>query len=172
MIDGSTPRTLAQAADLLVKLSQSHEGLLAKGSFPTLLVGGESLARDTLAQALKKVGFDTMLGEEYGLSLRLASENGFALIIVNLDSSVEEGFKLCAALRQLIKNPETLIIGINGPSGVEHLARALVHGCTDLLSDTVCTSELVLRILLRATQKRIVPLENPDPQGANLSLPA
>ncbi|MGH6874510.1 MAG: PleD family two-component system response regulator, partial [Aestuariivirgaceae bacterium] len=80
------------------------------------------------------------------LALFEATENGYELIIVNLDFDNFDGLRLCSQLRSLERTRQVPILIIVDPDDHERLLRALDMGVNDYLLRPVDKQELLARV--------------------------
>jgi two-component system cell cycle response regulator len=80
------------------------------------------------------------------LALFEATENGYELIIVNLDFDNFDGLRLCSQLRSLERTRQVPILIIVDPDDHERLLRALDMGVNDYLLRPVDKQELMARV--------------------------
>lgn len=149
-------RTLAQAVDLMINISQAaRDTRMRNRPSQVLLATKANSSFREMIQVLERIGIETTLSTSSESSLRLAAERRFDLVLVNLQTPMSKALELCGALRKLPCGEDLTLIGISGPWAVENRARALAAGCDDVFSGPFCTAELRLRALIHALQKRL-----------------
>jgi CheY-like chemotaxis protein len=149
-------RTLAQAVDLMITISQAAcDTRIRNRPYRALLATDENSSCQEMIQVLERIGIETTLSTTSEMALRLAAEHRFDLVLVNLQIPMSKAVELCGTLRKLPGGENLTVIGIRGPWALENRVRALAAGCNDVLSGPFCTTELRLRALIYALQKRL-----------------
>ncbi|WOJ93722.1 response regulator [Congregibacter variabilis] len=111
-----------------------------------LLVEDNELNRDMLSRRLKRAGFHAQIAEDGAKALALIESERPALVLLDMNLPVIDGWSVC---RQVRANPEladTPIIALTAHAMSEDRDRALEAGCDDYATKPVDFPALLEKI--------------------------
>jgi DNA-binding response OmpR family regulator len=147
-INASAIRTLAQAVDFLGFIFE-HEcsGLEAATAPVILVVDDEVVSRDLVSSALSKANLRAITVDDPQIALRLADENRFDLVFMDVEMPGLNGFDLCEQLRQLPVNQNTPVVFVTALKDFETRVRSTLSGGADLIGKPFLLIELAVKAL-------------------------
>lgn len=156
-INASTLRTVAQAIDFIAELVA--KGLEAEQTQveanPVLVVDDEILSRRAIAYALEKAELKCVSVEDPCLALKLASENPFSLIFLDVQMPGMDGFELCSKIRALPINKQTPIIFVTSLTDFKSRAKSTLSGGNDFIAKPFMFIELSVKALTYVLRSRL-----------------
>jgi DNA-binding response OmpR family regulator/chromosome segregation ATPase len=156
----STYQTIAQAVDCLDRLSQNRDTTFVepRATSRVLVVDDDSVCNFTMVTTLKRAGFDVVGTQDPADSLRLLSEQGFNLVLLDVNMPGMNGFEVCEQLRQMPQYKYTPVVFVTIDAEFQNRARSVMAGGNDLMGKPVCPSELIVKVTMH--------LLNASSQGA------
>jgi DNA-binding response OmpR family regulator/HPt (histidine-containing phosphotransfer) domain-containing protein len=156
-INPSTLRTVAQAIDFIGELFA--KGVEAEQAQPSstaiLVVDDEILSRRAIAYALEKADLKCVSVEDPCLALKLASENPFSLIFLDVQMPGMDGFELCSKIRTLPTHKHTPIIFVTSLTDFKSRAKSTLSGGNDFIAKPFMFIELSVKALTYVLRGRI-----------------
>lgn len=156
-INPSTLRTVAQAIDFIGELMT--KGLDAEqhqpDHSPVLVVDDEILSRRAVAYALEKADLKCVSVEDPYLALKLAGEQPFSLIFLDVQMPGMDGFELCSKIRTLPLNKQTPIIFVTSLTDFKSRAKSTLSGGNDLIAKPFMFIELSVKALIYVLRGRL-----------------
>lgn len=108
---------------------------------PKILVAeNQPEALATIGRLLARAGFDVLTARSGAEGIRLAQNEEFDLVILDVDLPEKDGFEVCAWLKQDFRFDRTPIIFIAGYEREEDRQRALELGAADFVVKPFDTS--------------------------------
>jgi DNA-binding response OmpR family regulator len=160
-INASTMRTVAQAIDFIGDLF-SHGTEVEKaetGPSTILVVDDEILSRRAITYALEKADLKSVSVEDPQVALKLATENAFSLIFLDVQMPGMDGFELCTKIRALPNNKATPIIFVTSLTDFKSRARSSLSGGNDLIAKPFMFIELSVKALTYVLRARLASLQ-------------
>ncbi len=157
-VNASTLRTTAHAVELLaVLLEQAGQVQQADPTMPPLIlaVDDEVISRRALVSALELANLRAVSLEDPALAQRVAGENAFDLIFLDVEMPGKTGFDLCAEIRQLPANQGTPVVFVTSLSGFEARARSTLSGGNDLIAKPFLPIELAVKAITYITKNQL-----------------
>ena len=159
-INASTMRTVIHSVDFLAELFKSNnpqaEPVVSSG---ILVVDDEILSRRAVTYALEKASLKSMSVEDPLVALRLATENEYDLIFLDVQMPGLDGFELCTKIRALPTNKATPVILVTSLTDFKSRARSSLSGGTDLIAKPFMFIELAVKALTHVLRGRVVLLK-------------
>ncbi len=156
--NASTLRTVAHAIDFIGELFRTDAPVASQSlSANILVVDDEILSRRAITYALDKANLKSSNVEDPAVALRLATENAYELIILDVQMPGMDGFELCARIRELPHNKSTPIIFVTGLTDFKSRARSSLSGGTDLIAKPFMFIELTVKALMHVLRNRLIP---------------
>jgi DNA-binding response OmpR family regulator len=147
-INASTLRTVANGIDFigdLFKAEQPPPGELPPANI--LVVDDEILSRRAITYALEKASLKSINVEDPIVALKLATENPYDLIFLDVQMPGMDGFELCTKIRVLPTNKTTPIIFVTSLTDFKSRAKSSLSGGTDLIAKPFMFIELTVKAL-------------------------
>jgi len=160
-ISPSTQRTTSHAVELLATmLEQAALMQQIEPPMPPLLlaVDDEIISRRALVAALDLACLRVVSLEDPFLAQRVAMENSFDLIFLDVEMPGKTGFELCAEIRQLPTNQSTPVVFVTGLNGFEARARSTMSGGNDLIAKPFLPIELAVKAITYLTKSQLKPV--------------
>lgn len=153
----STLRTVASVVDFLHWLaSRCHlPELQTLPQATALVVDDEPLARRAVTHSLEKAHIRSVAVEDAETALRLAGENRFDLVILDVDLPGMDGFTLCTRLRRLPAYAKTPVVFVTSLNDFQARTSSTMSGGTDFIAKPFLFSELAVKGLLFALRHQI-----------------
>ena len=154
-INASTMRTVAHSIDFLGELfksDESHPGIPANASI--LVVDDEILSRRAVTYALEKASLKSTNVEDPIVALKLATENVYDLIFLDVQMPGMDGFELCTKIRGLSTNKTTPIIFVTSLTDFKSRAKSSLCGGNDLIAKPFMFIELTVKALAHVLRSR------------------
>ncbi len=159
-INASTMRTVSHSVDFLAELFKStapqDEPVVASG---ILVVDDEILSRRAVSYALEKASLKAVAVEDPLVALRLATENSYDLIFLDVQMPGMDGFELCSKIRLLPTNKTTPVIFVTSLTDFKSRARSSLSGGTDLIAKPFMFVELAVKALTHVLRGRVVQMK-------------
>ena len=157
-INASTLRTVAHSIDFLGDLFKSSEP--QTGEIPAaniLVVDDEILSRRAITYALEKAYLKSINIEDPAVALKMATENAYDLIFLDVQMPGMDGFDLCTKIRALPINKTTPIIFVTSLTDFKSRAKSSLSGGTDLIAKPFMFIELTVKALTHVLRGRTLP---------------
>jgi DNA-binding response OmpR family regulator/HPt (histidine-containing phosphotransfer) domain-containing protein len=160
-INASTQRTVAQAIDFIAELLTRGTEVekMEPGPNTILVVDDEILSRRAITYALEKAELKSVSVEDPQVALKLASENGFSLIFLDVQMPGMDGFELCTKIRALPNNKNTPIVFVTSLTDFKSRARSSLSGGNDLIAKPFMFIELSVKALTYVLRGRLANLQ-------------
>ena len=159
-INASTMRTVSHSVDFLAELFKStapqDEPVVASG---VLVVDDEILSRRAVSYALEKASLKAVAVEDPLVALRLATENPYDLIFLDVQMPGMDGFELCSKIRLLPTNKTTPVIFVTSLTDFKSRAKSSLSGGTDLIAKPFMFVELAVKALTHVLRGRVVQMK-------------
>lgn len=156
-INASTMRTVVYSVDFLAELFKNNspqpEPISTSG---ILVVDDEILSRRAVTYALEKAGLKSVSVEDPLVALRLATENAYDLIFLDVQMPGLDGFELCSKIRAMPTNKTTPVIFVTSLTDFKSRARSSLSGGTDLIAKPFMFIELAVKALTHVIRGRVV----------------
>jgi DNA-binding response OmpR family regulator len=147
-INPSALRTIAQAVDFLGFLFEhEYPGLETIGCPLILVVDDEIISRDLVCSALSKANLRAVSVDDPQVALKLAEENRFDLVFMDVEMPGLNGFDLCKRLHGLAANQTTPVVFVTGLKDFETRTRSTLSGGADLIGKPFLLIELAVKAL-------------------------
>ena len=142
----------------LFKAGESQAGNVQDANI--LVVDDEILSRRAMTYALEKAHLKSVNIEDPAVALRMATENTYDLIFLDVQMPGMDGFELCTKIRGTAINKTTPIIFVTSLTDFKSRAKSSLSGGTDLIAKPFMFIELTVKALShvlrgRLTQKKI-----------------
>lgn len=160
-INASTLRTVAHCIDFIAELFNNGTGSVSVDSTPIniLVVDDEILSRRAITYALEKASLKTVSVEDPQVALKLASENDFDLIFLDVQMPGMDGFELCTKIRAVPTHKKTPIIFVTSLTDFKSRARSSLSGGTDLIAKPFMFIELSVKAITYVLRGRLARKE-------------
>jgi DNA-binding response OmpR family regulator len=126
------------------------------GKIRILIVEDEAPVAMIIEFLLRQVGCETEIAMSIPKTLRLAQENDFSLITLDVGMPGGDGFSLYRQLKQEPRLKEAPIIFISGRASLEDQQRGLDAGAADYITKPFDIWELAPRILSHVKSERLI----------------
>lgn len=148
-INASSLRTAAYAVEVLAELSDRSARYAEDGMPPSLIliVDDESIALEAERMALEHAHLRALIVEDPSLALRLAENNRFDLIFLDIQMNGIDGFDVCRKIRDAGPNADTPVIFVTGYSDPQTRIKFNSSGAVDFLAKPVWLTELGVKAL-------------------------
>jgi len=157
-INASTMRTVANALDfvgeLIAKGTDAERDDAPLGN--VLVVDDEILSRRAITYALEKADLKSVSVEDPQVALKLASENTFGLIFLDVQMPGMDGFELCTKIRGLPTNKLTPVVFVTSLTDFKSRAKSSLSGGNDLIAKPFMFIELSVKALTYMMRSRLV----------------
>lgn len=132
-----------------------------------LVIDDDKMLRDTLANGLRKAGFDAVKSESAEDALEILARMQFDAIILDRMMTGMDGLSFLRKIRN--ENNKTPVIMLTALSGPENTIDGLMGGANDYLAKPFQFQELVLRLNnIMAQNQNIQPVQQ-MPKGLSFS---
>ena len=160
-INASTLRTVAHSIDFIAELFNNGTGCVSVDPTPIniLVVDDEILSRRAITYALEKASLKTVSVEDPQVALKLASENDFDLIFLDVQMPGMDGFELCTKIRAIPTHKKTPIIFVTSLTDFKSRARSSLSGGTDLIAKPFMFIELSVKAITYVLRGRLARKE-------------
>lgn len=159
-INASTMRTVVHSIDFLAELFKSNvpqpEPVSTSG---ILVVDDEILSRRAVTYALEKANLKCVSVEDPLVALRLATENCYELVFLDVQMPGLDGFELCTKIRALPTNKTTPVIFVTSLTDFKSRARSSLSGGSDLIAKPFMFIELAVKALTHVIRGQVLPLK-------------
>ncbi len=147
-VSPSALRTLVQTVEFVPILVQRTQDASLQASMAPLIlvVDDEVICRQMVQGAMKAVQVRTLIVEDAPTALRLAKENDFDLVILDIDMPGMNGFEACTALKALPGYKAVPVIFVTGMSDFGARARSILSGGNDLIGKPFLFGELAMKV--------------------------
>jgi CheY-like chemotaxis protein len=155
-INASTLRTVAHSIDFigeLFKVETPQNGETAPANI--LVVDDEILSRRAVTYALEKASLKSINVEDPTVAFRLATENTYDVIFLDVQMPGMDGFELCTKIRALPTNKTTPIIFVTSLTDFKSRAKSSLSGGTDLIAKPFMFIELTVKALTHVLRGRV-----------------
>ena len=155
-INASTLRTVAHSIDFigeLFKAETPQNGETAPANI--LVVDDEILSRRAVTYALEKASLKSINVEDPTVAFRLATENTYDVIFLDVQMPGMDGFELCTKIRGLPTNKTTPIIFVTSLTDFKSRAKSSLSGGTDLIAKPFMFIELTVKALTHVLRGRV-----------------
>ncbi len=148
-ITPSAVRTIAQAVDVLAILVAHAGGPQQELVEPPmiLMVDDESISREMISSALKKVGLHAISLDNSTLALQVLEQNHFGLIFLDVEMPAPNGIELCERIRKMPTNRDTPVVFVTAHSDFEIRERSSLSGGNDFIAKPFLLLELAVKAL-------------------------
>ena len=157
-INASTLRTVANALDfvgeLFAKGTEAEKEEAPVGN--VLVVDDEILSRRAITYALEKADLKSVSVEDPQVALKLASENTFSLIFLDVQMPGMDGFELCTRIRGLPANKLTPVVFVTSLTDFKSRAKSSLSGGNDLIAKPFMFIELSVKALTYVMRSRLL----------------
>lgn len=157
-INASTMRTVANALDFVGELF-ARGAEAEKDDTPVgnvLVVDDEILSRRAITYALEKADLKSVSIEDPQVALKLASENTFSLIFLDVQMPGMDGFELCMKIRALPANKLTPVVFVTSLTDFKSRAKSSLSGGSDLIAKPFMFIELSVKALTYVMRSRLI----------------
>lgn len=132
-----------------------------------LVIDDDKMLRDTLANGLRKSGFDAVKSESAEEALEILSRMQFDAIILDRMMTGMDGLSFLKKIRN--ENNKTPVIMLTALSGPENTIDGLMSGANDYLAKPFQFQELVLRLNNIMSQNQNIQSSPQMPKGLSFS---
>lgn len=132
-----------------------------------LVIDDDKMLRDTLANGLRKSGFDAVKSESAEEALEILSRMKFDAIILDRMMTGMDGLSFLKKIRN--ENNKTPVIMLTALSGPENTIDGLMGGANDYLAKPFQFQELVLRLNNIMSQNQNIQSSPQMPKGLSFS---
>jgi CheY-like chemotaxis protein len=148
-INSSSLRTAREAVEMLGTLSARGADHLDEGiSSPLILVvDDDAISRETTCAALEQARLRALSVDDPLLALKLAKENRFDLLLMDIQKPELNGFELSQQIRATAANGKTPIIFVTSLNDFEAHVRSAVGGGMDFIAKPIMLVELAVKAL-------------------------
>lgn len=154
--NASTLRTIAHTIDFLAGLQDCGNLLEHElGAHQILVVDDEVISRRAVVCALQRAHLSALCVEDPVAALRMAVNNRFDLVFLDVDMPEMSGFELCLKLRALPQHAGTPVVFVTSLNDFESRARSTLSGGTDLIAKPFLFMELAVKALTYLLQGRL-----------------
>ena len=157
-INASTLRTVAHSIDFigeLFKLTEHRTGDLPPANI--LVVDDEILSRRAITYALEKASLKSINVEDPAVALKMASEEPYDVIFLDVQMPGMDGFELCTKIRALPSNKHTPIIFVTSLTDFKSRAKSSLSGGTDLIAKPFMFIELTVKAITHVLRSQLLP---------------
>jgi CheY-like chemotaxis protein len=111
-----------------------------------LLVEDNELNRDMLSRRLGRAGFDTSIAEDGEQALRKVAEERPAVVLLDMNLPIVDGWTVCQRLRADKELAATPIIALTAHAMAADRDRAMAAGCDDYATKPIDFPALLEKI--------------------------
>jgi DNA-binding response OmpR family regulator len=155
-INRSSLRTASQGVEVLAELSESSARSSEDVMSPSLVlvVDDEPLARETTCTALEQTHLRTVSVDNPILAFRLAEENHFDLIVMDVELPGMDGFRACLKIQETRANSGTPVIILTTHDDVHTRVRFNSCGAADFIAKPIWFTELGVKALTHLSRPK------------------
>jgi CheY-like chemotaxis protein len=155
-----TPSTLRTAASALVALEAiSKPGVrfeLASAPPPRFLaVDDDPISRHAVAASLKKVLGPPELAENGESALKLATENLYDVVFLDIEMPGMDGYEVCSRIHEIELNKGTPVVFVTSHSDFDSRAKSAEAGGHDLIGKPFLAFEITVKALTLLLRNRL-----------------
>jgi PleD family two-component response regulator len=155
-INASTLRTVAHSIDFIGELFKAETPQGGDNAPANILVvDDEILSRRAVTYALEKASLKSINVEDSAVALKLATENTYDVIFLDVQMPGMDGFELCTKIRALPTNKATPIIIVTSLTDFKSRAKSSLSGGTDLIAKPFMFIELTVKALTHVLRGRV-----------------
>jgi DNA-binding response OmpR family regulator len=155
-INASTLRTVAHSIDFIGELFKAETPQGGDNAPANILVvDDEILSRRAVTYALEKASLKSINVEDSAVALKLATENTYDVIFLDVQMPGMDGFELCTKIRALPTNKATPIIFVTSLTDFKSRAKSSLSGGTDLIAKPFMFIELTVKALTHVLRGRV-----------------
>jgi DNA-binding response OmpR family regulator len=146
----SVLQTIAQAVDCLGRLFQNGDMRSADDLFKAkvLIVDDDPICNFTTVAAMRRAKLEAISTELPATALKLAQNERFRIVLLDINMPGLNGFELCKQIRLLPHHKRTPIIFVTSYSEFQNRAQAVLSGGDDLIAKPIFPLELVLKTIM------------------------
>ncbi|MFT7287214.1 MAG: two-component system cell cycle response regulator DivK [Halieaceae bacterium] len=111
-----------------------------------LLVEDNELNRDMLSRRLGRAGFETIIAEDGGRAMELVLSENPALVLLDMNLPVLDGWTVCERIRRTHGIEDTPIIALTAHAMQQDRDRAMAAGCDDYATKPIDFPALLKKI--------------------------
>ena len=152
-INASSKLTLRQAIDAIGRLVEKGEQARRWGGSKVLVVDADVICRETLRSALELADLPSIIVGDPELALKLAQENSFDLVFLDVDMPETNGYALCERIRAFPANQKTSVVFVTVLDDVEHRTLATRSGGQDFIAKPFLLVEMAVKALTYLSMK-------------------
>jgi CheY-like chemotaxis protein len=158
----STLGTITAAVSIIDELSAPgwRNDLALNPPISLLVVDDDPVSRRALTIALQTTFKRPKNADSGEAALKLADEQSFDVIFLDVLMPGMDGFQTCAKIREMIQNRNTPIIFVTSKNDAEAKEEIILSGGDDLLGKPFLNAEITLKTLTFALRARIDRLNN------------
>jgi DNA-binding response OmpR family regulator len=158
----STLGTITAAVGIIDELSEPgwRADLALNPPISILVVDDDLVSRRALTIALQTMFKRPITADSGETALKLADENSFDVIFLDVIMPEMDGFQTCAKIREMIQNRNTPILFVTSKNDAETKEEILLSGGDDLLGKPFLNAEITLKTLTFALRARINRINN------------
>lgn len=155
-INASSLRTASYAVEVLAEMSDRSATRADEGMPPSLIliVDDEPVALEAERMALEQAHLRALIVQNPLLALKLAENNRFDLIFMDIRMRGVDGFDICEKIREG-PNAETPVIFVTGYSDAMTRMKFNSSGAVDFLAKPVWLTELGVKALTHLTHSQM-----------------
>jgi CheY-like chemotaxis protein len=158
-VNQSTQRTLAQAVDVLGALAQSSSQPEEVATSPLILVvDDDPISRETTSTALERAHLRALNVDAPMVALRLAEENRFDLIFMDVQMPGMDGFEVCKKLHATGLNKKTPVVFVTSMNDFDTRTRSALSGGVDFIGKPILLIELAVKALTHLMKNSMRPI--------------
>lgn len=155
-VNASTMRTVAHSVDFIGEMFKCDEiNPIEAAPAEILVVDDEILSRRAITYALEKATLKAVSVEDPNVALKLATENRYDLIFLDVQMPNMDGFELCTRIRALPLNKMTPIIFVTSLTDFKSRAKSTLSGGNDLIAKPFMFIELSVKALTHVLRGRL-----------------
>jgi CheY-like chemotaxis protein len=153
-VNPSTLRTALEAVEMLGWLAAgSAQQLEDASSSPLILVvDDEPISRETTCTALEQARLRALSVEDPHTALKLAKDNRFDLIFMDIQMPELNGFELCDLIHRTEINAKTPVIFVTSLNDFETQVRSTPGGGMDFIAKPIMLVELAVKAMTSLTK--------------------
>ena len=155
----STKLTLRQAIDAIGRLVEQGDQARRWVGSKVLVVDDDAICRETLRSALDLAELASIIVGEPELALKLAQENSFDLVFLDVDMPETNGYALCERIRAFPMNQKTSVVFVTVLDDVEHRTLATRSGGQDFIAKPFLLVEMAVKALTYLSMKEAKMLQ-------------
>lgn len=155
-INHSSLRTASQGVEVLAELSD-RSAKTAEDAMPAslvLVVDDDPVSRKAIIAALEQTHLRAVCVDEPVLAFRLAEENRFDLIFMDVELPGMDGFRASHKIQATRSNAETPVIFVTTHDDVQTRVRCNSSGAADFITKPVWQTELGVKALTHLSRRR------------------